>query len=334
MSANPTIGFVILYYGGWPLYWPLWAASVRANPQFDFLLITDLPSPQHLPKNVNVIRMAYSEVLSRISSVIGVALQSVQCHKLCDFRPFFGLAFHDYLSPYSYWGYCDVDLFFGDLTPLMNMAGTKKFDFISPWTCTVGHCTLIRNIDRVNRIGLSIPNLKIRALEPESTFADEGGLSEAAVVAGGFTFGVVGDVTMEWKKQRCFLGATVQFNGTLAGWSGPFLLHYAKGLTIVYDKNLSSHEVMYFHFMGMKARRYWRNYSANINGGWEEFSFTPYGIVHGLLEPTVMRTADYRWRSRTRQLPGAMYRSLRNRLPDYLVDIVKQKRRAMVPVKL
>jgi hypothetical protein len=329
MCADPRIAFVIPYYGRWPWYWPIWASSAGANPQFDFLFLTDLPSPEPRPKNVRMIQMPYSEVLSRISSVIGIDVQATY-HKLTDFRPFFGLAFSEHLSSYTYWGYCDVDLFFGDLGPLLEKAGSQEFDFISPWIHTAGHCTLIRNTERVNHIGLTIPNVKSRALIPHTTFMDEGGLAETAFHAGGFSFGVVADLAAEWRKPKCFLGATAEPTRRLGGLAGPFILHYTKGRIIVHDQHLASHEVLYFHFMGMKAKRFWERYFEEGGAHWDELSFTPYGVVRGLVEPAAIRTWGYRYRCWSTGVPGFLYRSLRSNLPQPVFNWVKRRRSRQV----
>lgn len=324
MRSNGRFAFVIPYYGQWPFYWPLWMVSAAKNRGFDFFVPTNLPKPGPTPENVHILPMTFSELSHRLSEVVGIPLGKFTYHKLCDFKPFYGLAFHDLLQSYRYWGYCDFDLFFGDLRPLAEMAKSESFDFISPFDYTVGHCTLVRNEARVNQIALKMADLENRCLEPGITFMDEGGISETAIRAGGFTFGVVENLVEEWKKPNPFLGATARPQGCIAGMQGWFLLHYKNGKVLLYDDDLQAHEVLYFHFMGMKAARYWRNFAKCDR---EEFSFTPYGIVPGVLDPSSMQSNWFQARCWFAQSPGYAYRVFRNRIPDSIVRRIKQARR-------
>jgi hypothetical protein len=299
-------------------------ASAAKNPRFDFFVLTNLSKPGPTPENVRILPMEFSELSHRLSEVVGFPLGKFAYHKLCDFKPFYGLVFHDLLQSYRYWGYCDVDLFFGDLRPLMEMAESENFDFISPFDYTVGHCTLVRNEARVNQIALKMPDLKNRCLEPGITFMDEGGISETAVRAGGFSFGVVENLTEEWKKPNPFLGATARPDGSIAGVQGWFLLHYTDGRVLLYDRNLQVHEVLYFHFMAMKTARYWRNLAKCDR---EQFSFTSYGIVPGLLDPYSMLGNRFQARCWASQFPSYVYRRVRNCIPDSIVRRIKKARR-------
>jgi Family of unknown function (DUF6625) len=324
LKSNRQFAFVIAYYGRWPFYWDLWLESAAKNSKFHFLVLTDLPKPPHIPDNVRILPVQPSELSRRISEVVGFALPRITYHKLCDFKPFYGLAFPDLLQSYRYWGYCDIDLFFGNLQPLEEMAESEQYDFISPFEYTVGHCTLIRNKRHVNEIPLKIPDLRSRFFEPVITFMEEGAISEAAVHAGGFTFGVVNSLSDEWRKSNPFLGATARPDGTVAGMSGWFLLHYRDGRVLLYDDSLHSHEALYFHFMGMKQPRFWRNLK---ECSFKEFSFTSYGMVPGLLDPAIKQSLQFRMRCWAYQFPGYVYRAARNRIPDPVIRRIREARR-------
>ena len=203
------IVFLIVYYGRWPWYMNLWMKSVAANPSFEFILISDLAPPDHLPPNVRLQAISFHEVVARMSRVVGAELSFTEMHKLCDCRPFYAMAFPELVAGYDYWGYCDMDLYFGDLSPLQERADSGEWDFISPWIATVGHCTLVRNAERVNTVALKIPNHVARLGERGSTFMDEGGISETAFKAGGFRFGVLVDLTAEWPARSGPQGASL-----------------------------------------------------------------------------------------------------------------------------
>jgi hypothetical protein len=248
---------------------------------------------------------------------MGVALQPAGFHKLCDYRPFFGLAFQDLLREYKYWGYCDLDLFFGNLQGLATMVQDGTLDFISPWDRSSGPCTLFRNVDHVNEIGFSIRDFQSRALQPYSTWMDEGGVGETSYRLGGFRWGLSRDIKNEWRKRKCFLGPSVTAERDLNVGSGPFLAHYDEGRVMVYDRFLLRREVLYFHFMGMKSPRFWQKIGES---DLRQFSFTPYGFVPGLLDPEVLRSLAFRCRFGALRLRKQTYARIRECIPQRLVE--------------
>jgi hypothetical protein len=320
---NPKIAFIILYYGQWPWYWRLWADSVAANPAIEFVIVTDLDEPSPVPANARLVKMPLDEVMVRLSRVIGAPLKFARLHKLCDCKPFYALAFPELVRGYDYWGYCDLDLFFGDLSPLIEKAREGKWDFISPWDYTVGHCNLLRNKDRVNSIALKTTKLIEHLAEPAITFIDEGGLSETALKEGDFTFGVVDDIQSEWQKAKPFLGATAQPGGTISRLDGLFLAVHTPGKVMIYDAKGQSHEVLYFHFMGMKTANYWQRFDATKA---REFSFTPYGYEPKVLSPEAVQSFGYRLRCLISQLLPRGYSWIRGMMSPQLVASLKRWR--------
>ncbi|MCF2561212.1 hypothetical protein I6E06_01725 [Bifidobacterium boum] len=69
-------------------------------------------------------------------------------YKLCDFKPAYGLIAEDFIQGYEYWGHCDCDLLFGNLsgilTPILDLNYDKIF--------AVGHLTIYKNTYENNRI--------------------------------------------------------------------------------------------------------------------------------------------------------------------------------------
>ena len=123
---------------------------------------------------------------------------------------------------------------------------------------------------------------------------------------------------------RPFLGATARHDGRVVGMPGWLLLHSNDGRIILYDDDLQGHEVLFFHFMGMKAARFWRDLEKCDPN---RFSFTSYGIVPGLLDPSLKHSAGFRARCLRTHLPGYLYRSVRTRIPQVIVRKLKNSRR-------
>lgn len=322
VATTAKAAFVVMYYGRWPWYWRLWAESVAANPGLDFLLITDLPAPAPLPPNVKLVPMTLAQALERFSACFGTAVTSVAPHKLCDYRPFYGLVFADLLQSYAYWGYCDVDLIFGDLSPLTALIREERYDFISPWKCTAGHCSLIRNVERCNRVGLSIDRWAQRIHDPKSTHMDEGAVVETAAQTGTYAFALADEVPTEWLRSEPFLGASVTPGGKLAGapWTVPFLVQIEQGKVRVIAPDGASHEVLYFHFMAMKERRFWKQLPEA--GHWTPCSITPCGYEAGLRSRKHANTWWFRVRCWIAQSPQLLFPWLNRLLPKLLLKLI------------
>ena len=52
-------------------------------------------------------------------------------YKLCDFKPALGYIFSDYIKKYDFWGYCDIDIIFGNIRAFMTDDLLNEYDVIS-----------------------------------------------------------------------------------------------------------------------------------------------------------------------------------------------------------
>lgn len=141
-----SIALIILWYGPFHNYFKLWMRSAEFNRTVDFYIITDNYSPEQCPENIKFIHMTFDEVKNRLQKYVTFKIKLTP-YKLCDFRPLFGLAFEDIYKDYDYWGYCDVDLIFGDI---------RKF--LTDEILTVdrvlqrGHFSLYRNTQKMKTL--------------------------------------------------------------------------------------------------------------------------------------------------------------------------------------
>jgi hypothetical protein len=130
---------ICAYMGPLPNYFALWLRSAAANPQVDFLLICDHPPSQPLPGNVSYKSTELEQLRQLWSEMAGFPVALNSPYKLNDFKPLFWRLADD-LNRYDYWGYCDLDLLFGDLAPLLERT-LGRFDMI----LSEGHLRFLRN---------------------------------------------------------------------------------------------------------------------------------------------------------------------------------------------
>ena len=142
------VAIIVPYFGVLPNYFDLWLESARYNKDFDFLIYTDSADDFLLKKipNIYIKKIEFVEFADRIRRLFKFAISLESPYKLCDYRPAYGAALREDLIKYDFWGYCDVDLIFGDLKIFITDDILDRNDRIY----NLGHFTLFRNIDRMN----------------------------------------------------------------------------------------------------------------------------------------------------------------------------------------
>ncbi|WP_426479743.1 DUF6625 family protein [Chryseobacterium sp. CBSDS_008] len=141
------IALINCYFGkSWPEYFNHFLYSCKYNPDVDFLLFTNLEAPFHLP-NVHFIKISNLAEFSTIASEkLNLSINILDGYKLCDFKPTYGLIFQEYLKEYEFWGYCDIDIIFGNIRYFITEKLLKKYDVISPHkNYPAGFFTLLKN---------------------------------------------------------------------------------------------------------------------------------------------------------------------------------------------
>lgn len=149
-----SIALLLPYFGSLPNYFQLWLDSAKYNGKFDFFIITDsVMDDFSIPKNVHIISMTFLEVKKRVAKVLSYSFKLDEPYKLCDYRPLFGLVFQDIIMKYKFWGHCDPDVIWGDLSKYITPYVLASYDRIY----TSGHLTIYRNNVNVNYSALITP---------------------------------------------------------------------------------------------------------------------------------------------------------------------------------
>lgn len=141
-----SIAFIIPYFGRFNNYFQLWLNSCAANPTIDWFIFTDDKEAYDYPPNVHVNYTTLSEVKRRVEVALDCQVCLERPYKLCDFRPFYGIIFAEELKNFDFWGYCDIDLIWGDIRHFLSDDLLIKYDKIFCF----GHCTLLRNTAIIN----------------------------------------------------------------------------------------------------------------------------------------------------------------------------------------
>ena len=146
------VALIIPYYGKFHNYFPIWVQTASYNLPFDFFLITDIETDLALPANLHVVKKSFAELREEIKALFDFEIILDTPYKLCEYRPVYGRVFSGMLQDYAFWGYCDVDLLFGDISSFITDEIFNNNDAI----LSHGHFTLFRNTEQMNNLYLSV----------------------------------------------------------------------------------------------------------------------------------------------------------------------------------
>ncbi len=150
-----SICYVVPYFGKLPNNFQLWLNSCAANSTIDWLIFTDDRTKYEYPTNVNVNYCKFSDIQRLIQQQYSFEVRINSYWHLSLFKPAYGEIFAEYLKKYDFWGYCDVDLMWGNIRKFITEQVLSEYDKIG----FQGHSTIYRNNKKVNsRYKTIIPN--------------------------------------------------------------------------------------------------------------------------------------------------------------------------------
>jgi hypothetical protein len=122
-----------------------------------------------------VIDCSFEEIQEKVQSNFDFPIELASPYKLCDYRPTYGEVFEDDIEGYDFWGYCDVDLIFGNIRKFITDDILLNHDRI----LALGHFSLFRNSEGINRIyrdsiGTDVPYKRIYASPKHFGFDEHG----------------------------------------------------------------------------------------------------------------------------------------------------------------
>lgn|GEM_PF-389147 len=135
----------VVWMGPFPKDYQLWLNSVEKNPTIDFYMITDREAPADSPANVFYIKSSIKEVKAKFEEKLGMKVCIKRPYKLCDFKPVWWMLMDERLNNYDYYGYCDIDMVFGDIRHFLTDEFLEKYDKIFDR----GYFTLYKNTEEM-----------------------------------------------------------------------------------------------------------------------------------------------------------------------------------------
>lgn len=147
-TDNVKVVFIIPYFGKLPNYYQLFLDSCARNVGYDWLIITNDETVYEYPQNVHRVVMNFEECKKIVQSKFSFPIVLNTPHKLCDYKCAYGYIFQEYIVNYDFWGHCDLDMIFGNLSAFITDEMLNRFDKIG----SLGHLTLYRNTRENNSV--------------------------------------------------------------------------------------------------------------------------------------------------------------------------------------
>lgn len=143
---------IINYLGELPPWIHHFLQSCKFNPKINWVFFTDQVDLPKAPDNIKFVNQSLTDFEVRVKQKLELTPKIEFPRKLCDFRPTYGVLFDDYISGYDFWGHCDIDVIFGDLTQFLSDDALSSHEVISSrmQMHMSGHLSIYRNNELLN----------------------------------------------------------------------------------------------------------------------------------------------------------------------------------------
>lgn len=142
------ICIIVPYFGKLPDNFPVTLITCKKNNNVDWILFTDDKTSYSYPSNWKVKYLTFEELKYRIQSKFNFNISLTNPKKLCDYKPAYGYIFQEEIKNYDFWGYCDLDQYFGNLNKFITNDIMTRYDKLF----SLGHLTLYRNTPLLNTL--------------------------------------------------------------------------------------------------------------------------------------------------------------------------------------
>jgi hypothetical protein len=170
-----SIVFLICWHGEYPWYFPYFLHSCQYNSNIDFIIFTNsIDTSLDLPANIKIISYPLKQFKADATKALDFEVAIDSGYKFCDFKPAYGYIFENYIQNYDFWGYCDIDVIFGNIRTFMTNKILQKYDIISARHDYLTGCfTLYRNNKFMRELFKQSKDYRKVFTDPRNFFFDE-----------------------------------------------------------------------------------------------------------------------------------------------------------------
>jgi hypothetical protein len=173
-EVSPSLAIIIPYFGCWPAWIEFFIETCKWNPGIRWLLYTDCGMPENRADNVRIRHISFADYKALARRRVGITADPDLPYKLCDLRPALGQIHADDIAGFDFFGYGDLDVFYGHIRGLYTDALLNAHDVISTHVDIVsGHFAVLRNTDKLRRAYELIPAFDHWMQKPEYFRVDD-----------------------------------------------------------------------------------------------------------------------------------------------------------------
>jgi len=162
------------YFGRWPAWINFFVESCKWNRDVYWRLYTDCGAPENRAENVECVPMTFADYKALVSARLGITFDPENPYKLCDLRPALGFLHAQDAADFSFFGYGDLDVIYGDISRFYGGARLADFDVVSAhWDRLSGHFAVFRNTPALRHAFERIPDYRALLEMPQHSGVDE-----------------------------------------------------------------------------------------------------------------------------------------------------------------
>jgi hypothetical protein len=168
-----SIILILPYFGKWPIWFEAHLVSIAKNPTINWLIVTDCVVPESYPSNIKFVNTTLQDLNKKVNKIVEANVPLTP-RKFCDLKPAYGAIFNEYSSNYDFWGFCDMDIIWGDIRKFITKDILENYDIISSRKEAIsGHFNLFRNTASLNNLYKQVSNYKELFEESKFKWFDE-----------------------------------------------------------------------------------------------------------------------------------------------------------------
>ena len=276
-----SILLITCYFGKLPNFFNFYLKSAGYNSTVNFLLVTDDRDKYDYPENVKVLYKSFEEFKKEAQNIFDFPINLDSPYKLCDYKPVYGKIFYEMVKNYDFWGYCDIDLIWGNIRSfLTDEVLNYGYDKIQ----TAGHFTIMPTCEEsINFYKQSVTGYpdyeKVYSSSANFAYDEWPGLAGKYKALGKKIYNEVNDFSDLSFRVKYFLPSEEFFRRKCCDkkwFRKNIVFYYKKGELFVVgivDKKVDLKQSMYVHFQKRKIKTV-----CNLN---DEFVILPYGKFEG-----------------------------------------------------
>lgn len=178
--TSAKVLLIIPYFGKLPEWFDLFLITCSYNTPFHWLICTDDKRPFTTPPNVTIRDQSFADFKKHVAQKLSLEEDDFPLtpYKLCDLKPFYGIIFSEDINEYKYWGFCDLDVLYGNLSSFFTEKILRRHSIISTHNDRLsGHFCILKNTEILNKSCFQTARWQEQLTHPKHIGIDEGDYS-------------------------------------------------------------------------------------------------------------------------------------------------------------